>query len=467
MSSRHLRSAIGAALALCVMGISAGEKKPDLMDIYNLALKNDAQLAAARATLKAEEERVPQGLALLLPNIGLTANTRKNDVKQQVDRGKDIRQEYNSHNWGASLRQPVFNFANWFSYQQAETLSAKAQADFAVEQQNLILRVAEAYFNVLRAEDNLTSLKAEEEAYKGQLDRSQQRYNVGLIAITDVHESKAVYDTSRANRIKADSDLKNSFESLRVITAEYIDVIAQMNKEMPVSPPVPAVMEKWVEQAVVENLNVRSARESVSSALQQLKVSKSGHAPTLDAVVSYTDQKDGSQAGSRVDAGGVMSGRGKSTVYGLELSLPLFSGGATTSKTRESEYRLKTAEEQLDYQLRSVSASTRNQYRLVLSDIDRVDALCQGIVSSESALQATQSGYEVGTRNIIDVLDSQRKLYAAQRDYLTARYDYIIDTLKLKQAAGTLSPQDLVDLNKWLSQKAHSLLTPRCSVRQG
>ena len=463
MNSRHLRRVLCSALAVCAVNAGAGDKKPDLMDIYNMALQHDAQLAAARSVLKAEEEKVSQGLALLLPNIGLTASTQKNDAKLGVDSGKDLKPEYNSHSWAATLRQPVFNLSSWFTYKQSEILSAKAQADFALEQQNLILRVSEGYFDVLRAQDDLASVKAEEEAYKGQLERSQQRFNVGLIAITDVHESKAVYDTSRATRIRAESTLQNSYEALRVMTGSYLTLIASMNKEMPVNAPMPAAMEKWVDKAVAENLSLKSARETVDSALQQLRISKSGHAPTLDAVVGYTDYKDPTSAGDSAN-GGTVNGRGTATSYGLEFSLPLFSGGATTSKSRESEYRLKAAEEQLDYQLRSVSASARNQYRLVSSDIDRVDALCQGIVSSESALRATQSGYEVGTRNIIDVLDSQRKLYSAQRDYLTARYDFIVNTLKLKQAAGTLSPQDLIDLNKWISQAEHSLLTPGCSA---
>ncbi len=463
MNSRHLRRVLCSALAACAVHVSAGEKKPDLMDIYNMALQHDAQLAAARSTLKAEEEKMPQGLALLLPNIGLTANTQKNNHKQEVEGGKDLKPEYNSHNWAATLRQPVFNLSSWFTYKQSETLSSKAQADFAVEQQNLILRVSEGYFNVLRAQDSLASVRAEEEAYKGQLERSQQRFNVGLIAITDVHEAKAVYDTSRATRIRSESELQNSYEELRVMTGSYVSLIAPMNKEMPVNYPMPAAMEKWVDQAIVENLSLKSAREGVESALQQIKISKSGHAPTVDAIVGYTDYKDPARSGGMAN-GGTVNGRGTTTTYGLELSLPIFSGGATTSKTRESEHLLKAAQEQMDYQLRSVSASTRNQYRLVTSDIERVDALCQGIVSSESALRATQSGYEVGTRNIIDVLDSQRKLYAAQRDYLTARYDFIVNTLKLKQAAGTLSPQDLIDLNKWISQAEHSLLTPGCSA---
>ena len=457
MTSRRFLSGLGAAL-LALSGAVQAESPVNLLGVYDLALKNDAQIAAAQASLKASEEVVPQSRAALLPNISVTGNTYDNKSQQQVTNLSTGRRTSNwsSNSWTATLRQPLFNLESWFNFERADSLSDQARSQFSAEQQNLIMRVAEAYFNVLRAEDNFATAEAQEKAVKRQLDQTRQRFEVGLIAETDVHEARASYDASRVTRIQASNDVEVALEALLTITKQPIRVIAKLDKSMPVATPIPANMDNWVETAVAQNLSLAAARQAVTAAESQLRVSKSGHAPTLNAVASYSDTHDNSAAM------GELNGKYDTTTYGLELNIPIFSGGATSSKVRESTYLFEQSQFEMDQKLRSVSSNARNYFRTINSDVERVDARCQAIISASSALRATESGYEVGTRNIVDVLTSQSNLFTAQSDYLNARYDFLINTLKLKQTAGTLSPEDLNLLNDWLTAKADDELVPVC-----
>ena len=451
----------GSAVSLQAFASASGAAAASgysLMDVYNLALKNDAQLASARAGMQATKEKVPQTRALLLPNLSLIANTQYNKATTGVDGASDTKDNYNSHSWGATLSQPLFNLGSWFSYGQAKAFSGQAEYQFAYEQQNLMLRVSEAYFNVLRAEDSLITAQAEEKAVKQQLDQARERYNVGLIAETDVLETQAVYDNARVARILANNQVSVSYENLRTITNQVIDNIGKLKKAMPVVAPAPAIADEWVSKAVANNLTLKAARKGVEAAEENIRAKKSGHAPTLDAFASYGyNSSDSDRAHGQPSDNGLTTGKGDQTVFGLNLTVPLFSGGATSSQVREATYQMEQSQQNFDKLLRETNSGTRSYFLTVNSDVDRVEAQKQGIISSESALKATQSGYEVGTRNITDVLDAQKKLYAAQRDYLNARYDFIINTLKLKQLAGTLSPADLQDLNGWLTfRKADS-----------
>lgn len=463
MVSKRILSLLSGTLLTCAMTVQA-EQPMDLLEIYDLALKNDAQLAAARASWKASSEVVPQGRAALLPNISMSANTADNRSSQLVSEplgsGNDRTNNWNSHGWSATLRQPLFNLESWFNFERAEALSEQARIQFSVEQQNMIMRVSEAYFNVLRAQDNLATAKAEEKAVKRQLDQTRQRFEVGLIAETDVYEAKAAYDAARVTRIQGTNDVEVALENLTTITNVGVPAIAQMDKRMPVNTPVPAIAQEWVNTAIAQNLTLEAARKGVNVAEEQLRVSKSGHAPTLNAVATYSHINDPSTA--NVTLG--WNGKSNNTVYGLELSMPIFSGGATSSKVRESGYRLEESQQTVDLTLRQTTTNARNLYRTVNTDVDRIEARCQGIVSARSALKATESGYEVGTRNIVDVLNAQQVLYSAQRDYFNARYDFIINTLKLKQTAGTLSPEDLQALNDWMTGNPEEGMTvPVCT----
>ncbi len=460
MATKRLLTGISATI-LAASGLVAAAEPTDLLQVYELALKNDARLAAAQASFNASGEAVPQSRAALLPQISMSAETADNRRQllesNPLPSGSSRTSKWNSHGWSASLTQPLFNLESWFNFERAGILTDQARLSLSIEQQNLIMRVSETYFNVLRAEDTLATAEAEEKAVQRQLDQTQQRFEVGLIAETDVLEARAAYDGSRVTRIEASNSVNVALENLRTLTNTLINDLAKLDKTMPVASPAPAAVEEWVNTAVAQNLSLQAARKGVDAANFQLKASRSGHAPTLNAVASYAHDVTVPNPASNP------SGKTNTTSYSLQLSVPIFSGGLTSSKVRESGYRLDESMQTADQTLREVSAGTRNLFNTVNADVERVDARCQGIVSASSALKATESGYEVGTRNIVDVLNSQRNLYSAQRDYLNARYDFIINTLKLKQTAGTLSPQDLQDLNAWMHASGSEELTPVCS----
>ncbi|WP_067518915.1 TolC family outer membrane protein [Endozoicomonas ascidiicola] len=461
MSHNRRKGFLLAALAGAVLNVHAAvPSQVNLMDVYNLALENDAQLAAAKASMMATQEGVNQSRAGLLPTLGLKANTQYNKTTTEYESGSDTDSDYNSHGWGATLTQPLFNMNNWYTYDQAKSVGDQASAVFANAQQQLILRVAEAYFSVLSSEDALLTAKAQERALKQQLDQSRERYNVGLIAETDVLDALAAYDNARVARIQADNQVSVSYESLRTIVNQNVTNVAHMDKVMPVVAPAPSAPEEWVQSALANNLSLKASREGLMAAETNVKAKRSGHAPTVNAFASYNYSSDHSRRGTPGVNNQLMTGEGDQTVFGLQVDLPIFSGGATSSVTRQAGYQLEQAQKNYDQQLRDTNATTRNLLRTTISDVDQVQANCQVITSSESALKATQSGYEVGTRNITEVLDAQQRLYSSISNYLNARYNFIVNTLKLKQMAGTLSPADLEELNKWMTDGEDELSVP-------
>ena len=434
MSLNSRKGFLLAALTSAVLNVQAAETEYNLLEVYKLAQKNDAQLAAAQASMKATQEAVPQSKARLLPSINLSANANYNNTSEPKS------ESYNSNGWGANLTQPLLNMNSWYGLDQAEAQYAQAEAVFADEQQQLILRVSEAYFDVLRAEDSLATARVQEKAVKQQLDQARERYNVGLIAETDVLEAQAAHDNARVARILGENKVSVAYEGLRTITDYSVTDVAKLEKTMPVNAPMPASSDDWVNRAVESNIALQAARKGLDASEQAVRASKANHMPTINAVAGYNVNNSGlAQPGDTAGA-----------QIGLQFNLPIYSGGATSSQVRQAAYQLDQAQQSYDNNLRVTNSNTRNLFRTVNSDVERVDARCQGITSSESALKATQSGYEVGTRNITDVLDAQQKLFSATGDYLNARYDYIVNTLKLKQVAGTLSPEDLTELNNWM-----------------
>jgi len=415
----------------------------DLMTIYRQAVLNSADLAAAEADALARQEALPQARSQLLPNLGIGAGAAREDL--EIDNvGGD---EYSTHYYQASLTQPLFRADRWFTYQAAKATTQQAQLEFSATQQNLILEVSQAYFNVLQASDNLATAKAEEKAFERQLEQAQERFDVGLSARTDVLEARAGYDSARAARLTAETNLDVSYQALTRLTNQSYDSLYGISHELPVLPPTPASMQEWVETAAAQNLTLQASRYAIEGAEDSLRSSKAGYAPVVDAFVRYSNNN----GGASIPTAGQSSADTELTSFGVELSMPLFTGGLTTSQVRESTYRLTQAEQSSEAQRRRVVENTRNLYRTVTSSVEEVSARRQAIVSAKAALDATQTGYEVGTRNVVDVLDAQRNLFRTVRDYNTVRYNYIINNLSLKQAAGTLSPQDLQDLSQWLN----------------
>lgn len=434
------RLALSAVLASAIMSPQVWAE--DLMDVFSLSLKSDPQLLAEAASRLAVGELDDQAMANFLPQVDLSATTNKTwvDASAQNFGGQT---DYNNHGYTLSLVQPIYRRENFVQKNQAEIAIDGATASYAVAEQSLILRVAERYFAVLGAEDDLTFALAEKEAIAKQLEQIQQRFDVGMATITDVTEAQAAFDLASAAVIEAENALANANEQLRETTGKYVDDLAELEEESPLVSPEPASINEWSETALAQNPSIMVARANVNTAEQNIELQKSGHYPSLDLVAqkNYDSQSDGNFSGSS---------KTHTDVIGIQLNIPIYEGGAVVSRTREASYRLDEAMQNEEQQRRFVTRQTRESFNGVISGISRVQALKQAVVSNEKALESTQAGYEVGTRTTVDVLNARRNLFSARRDYARSRYDYILNTLRLKQAAGIVTVEDLQQINTWL-----------------
>lgn len=448
------RLSLALAVAAATVGLAQAEEAPlasktDLVTVYQEAAKNNADIAAARADYQARREVVPQARAGLLPNLSAGANY--GDTRTNVD-SPSATLSRSGLVYQANLSQPLFRADRWFQLQAAEATSEQAALELSATEQNLILQSAETYFAVLRAQDNLASTKAEEAAFKRQLDQANERFDVGLSDKTDVLEAQAGFDTARANRLLAERAVDDAFEALIALTNRDYVAVEGIVHSLPVLAPTPNDAKSWVDTAAAQNLNLQASLYAVTAAEENLRQRKAGHAPTLDAVASYQKGDNDSLGFTNSGAFGAprYSGDVAQRSIGLQLNIPLYSGGLTSSQVREAYQRLGQSEQLRESLRRQVVQNTRNLFRAVNTDVETVQARRQSIISNQSALEATEIGYQVGTRNIVDVLDAQRQLYSAVRNYNDARYDYILNNLRLKQAAGTLSPADLDALGSFL-----------------
>jgi len=425
------------ALALPAHAVAGG-----LLDNYLLARDNDPQLKAADATRLAQAETKDQSVALLLPNIALTGNTDKisSDTDSNFAFNPSRKEDFHTNGYSLVVTQPVYHHDYWVGLRQADATVAQAEADYGTAKQDLMIRLASGYFDLLAAQDNLDFARAEKEATARQLEQAKQRFEVGLIAITDVHEAQAQFDLTVAQEISADNLLANAREALQEITGQYEQAPQLLRDEIPLLSPEPTDIEQWVKTATAQNLNLKSAQFAREVASEETNRQRSGHFPTLDIVASKNHSDSNSAFGSQRDTDQIS----------LQLNVPLFAGGAVSSRTRQAAYRAEAAKQNLLQTRRSVVRQTRNAYLGVIAEISRVKALKQAVISSAKANEATQAGFEVGTRTIVDVLLSQRELFRAKRDYARSRYDYILNTLRLKQAAGSLAQTDIEAINGWL-----------------
>ena len=418
----------------------------NLADIYDLSVNNDPQLAVARANYMATKEALPQARAGLLPNVSVAGST--DDLKRTIV-NNSFTDEYNDHSWQAVLVQPLFRLDRWFQFQGAKNIEEGALAQFASDQQELIYRVADSYLNILEANAQLVSARAERDAVKRQLEQVQQRFDVGLVAITDVLESTAAFDSSTVNVIEAEGRQDITFETLLRLTGERYTEIEGLADEFPIEYPEPNNEEAWVQRALQGNYQLIAAQKNVASAQQTLYASRSQHLPTIDAQARYAESTSG--AAQNFLGGGSDDTEIEQRSYSLVVNVPVFSGGAVHSGAKQAGYRFEQAQRNFDLVQRQTVENTRNLFSAINTDVARVRARLRGIESSQSALDATQTGYEVGTRNIVDVLLAQQRLYLAQFQYASARYQYIRDTLRLKQTVGSLSPEDIYSLNKFIT----------------
>ncbi|MFO7530481.1 MAG: TolC family outer membrane protein [Marinobacter sp.] len=413
----------------------------DLIDTYEKALSYDSGIAAAQASFEAQQAASDVSKSSLLPQVDAFGNANHTDLDG------DIQDEsYKSTSYGVQLTQPLFRADSWFRYDASQFQTESARAQYNLAQQQLILDVATAYFNVLRAQDTVTTALATETAIQRQYEQAQERFDVGLIAITEVYEARASYDDAKSQRIAAENQLNVAKEQLARLTGEYPEDLDNLRRNFPLGRPEPMDPSAWETTALEQNWSIQSALYDLNASEANLKVAKSGHYPTLDLTASYGDND--------IDGGSSTLFEGTQGVIGLELNVPLYTGGGTQAGVRQQRSLVTVSEQQLNTVRRDVRVNTRSLFLTVNNNVETASALSQTIISRRSALDATRAGYEVGTRNIVEVLDAERAYYVALRDYANARYDYVINTLQLKQTAGTLSPQDLVGLNNWLSETA-------------
>ena len=431
------------ASAALLLGSSTGYAE-DLLQIYRFAQESDPQLRAAEAGNQAAQEVRAQNRAALLPQLNLSADVTQNksDIMESSNPIlPEAEDSYTSNGYNVSLSQSIYHHEYYVQLRQADARIAQANAEYEGAKQGLILRAAEAYFNLLGAQDSLATAEATKRAISQQLRQTQQRFEVGLSAITDVHEAQAAYDIAVAAELAAQSQVDNARENLREIIGREPVVLAVLKEEVPLLAPEPADIGQWVETAQQQNLSLIAFESAARAAREELNRRQAGHYPTLDLVArhNYSDTTDYAFGSERTD-----------NSIGVQLNLPIYSGGLTTAQTREARALYAQAQEQLEQQRRATVRDTRSAYLGVTTGISQVLARKQALASAQTALEATQAGFEVGTRTIVDVLDAQRVRYTAQSDYLRARYDYLLATLRLKQAAGSLSEADIAQINSWL-----------------
>jgi len=459
-----------ATLALVLLALPLAATAKDLIGVFEDAVHNDPVIRQADANRLAARESKPQALAALLPQLNGTAGITRDHssgfesqifevagssgspqlvVARTADQIDNTIQQ-----WSLNLRQNVFSWSNWMALKAASHEVAQAEANYAAAEQQLILRVSQAYFAVLTAIDTLDADQTSLEAIARQLDQANKRFEVGLIAITDVEDAKAARDSAASTVITAKRTLATSEDQLQEITGQKYDSLAKPGDNMPLNNPDPADQSRWVNISLEQNLSLISSRLSADIARENVRVAFGGHLPTLDLVAgrswNYTssDQIFDGQPFSNVDS------KVNDRQIGLQFTLPIYSGGFTQSKVRQAQYQWIAAKEGVVQSSRATERQARDAYLGVITGIARVQALRQAVESNRTSLKATEAGYEVGTRTSVDVLNARRLLVQAETDYATARYDYIVSVLQLRLAAGNLDRTQLADLNNWLTVTA-------------
>ncbi|USX13997.1 TolC family outer membrane protein [Oxalobacteraceae bacterium OTU3CAMAD1] len=425
----------------------------DLLQVYQQALANDATYASARSSVEAGRERITQGRSGLLPTISANGSNTRNtgdftpfnvgqvDVIGGVPVVANKRNtDFHSNTYTVALSQPLFNWGLWQTYQQSKLSQAQAEATFAQARLDLITRVAQAYFDVLTAQDNLTSTQAQKVATTEQLASAKRNFEVGTQTITDTHEAQAAYDLVVAQEFAAINDLDNKRTALQVIIGQAPGELAPLRVGVTIAAPEPAAVDPWISSAEGQNFAVISAQLSLEIAKREISRNRANHMPTanLIAQTQHTSQ--------------TASGTQKGNAIGVTWNIPIFNGFAITSKVRETIALEDKARNDLESTKRLASQNARQAFLGMNSGLAQVKALEAAELSSKSSLDSNKLGYQVGVRINIDVLNAQRQLYATQRDLSRARYDTIMNGLRLKSAAGTLKEDDLAPVNALLAR---------------
>ncbi|ASM95953.1 TPA: outer membrane channel protein TolC [Vibrio vulnificus] len=433
---------IGAALG----SLSSSVWADSLAEIYDLAKQNDPQLLSVQAKRDAAFEAVTSSRSTLLPQINLTAgyNINRSDVDPR---------DSDKLSAGINFSQELYQRSSWITLDNAEKSARQADAAYAATQQGLILRTAQAYFEVLKAQDNLEFVRAEKAAVARQLEQTKQRFEVGLSAITDVHDAQAQYDGVLADEVLAENSLTNSYEALREITGQEHKNLNVLDTKRFSASRSNASAETLIEEAQEKNLSLLSARITKDIAKDNISLASSGHLPslTLDGGYNYGNETNSNNGSVLNNSGDDYTTNDFS--LGLNLVVPLYTGGNTTSQTKQAEFNYVSASQDLEATYRGVVKEVRAQNNNINASIGALRAYEQSVVSARSALEATEAGFDVGTRTIVDVLDATRRLYDANKNLSNARYNYILSVLQLRQAVGTLNEQDVLDVDAGLVAK--------------
>ncbi len=457
-------------MALCACGTQV--PAADLLAIYQRALQNDPQLREAEAIRLAALEAKPQALSALLPQLNGSGtvsherDTGSQTITQPVSTTPDGpvtlqtipfdgRTTTTTHRYGIDLKQNIFRWENWVALKRADAQVAQAEADYQAAQQDLIERVAQRYFDVLAAQDDLEAQQVALTSIKRQLEQAESRYAIGLIAVTDVEEARAAHDSGAAAVIAAKRTLASTQELLREITGDPFDSLARPIEPFELANPDPISEDRWVDLALEQNLSLISSRLAADIARENVSSARGGHFPSLDLVGSgYKVTSNGtSEFSDGTPAGGTALDQHQRTI-GLQLTFPIYAGGMVSSQVRQAVYQHRAAKERVERVARQTEHDARDAYLGVLSEISRVKALRRAVESNATSLRATESGYEAGTRTAVDVLQSRQLWVQATTDYSRSRYDYMLNVLKLQQAAGILSQQSLEKINALLTEAA-------------
>jgi outer membrane protein len=432
-----------ALLGLAVAAVLAGPvRASDLLEVYNKAKGYDAEFAAAQAALDAGKEKGPQGLATLLPNVAGSANTFWN--RATIQQTNDLF-TFNSNGWTVQLTQPLFRWQNWEAYKQGELQVVQAEATFGAAGQDLVVRVAQAYFDVLQANDNLEFVKANKAAIAEQLAQAKRNFEVGTATITDTNEAQARFDLAAAQEIAAINDLEVKRRTLQLLIGDDPVSLTPLRPTLQIDAPQPNNMDEWVARAQDQNFQVRAQQAAVEIAKREIERQRAGHYPTVDLVGNVSDNTNQNLA--------ILAPRRtvEQTQIGLQINLPIFSGGAVLSRTREAAALYEKSRSDLDNVRRSAVLDARRSFLNVSNGLAQVKALEQALVSSETSLQSNRVGYEVGVRINLDVLNAVQQVFSTKRDLAKSRYDTILSGFRLKQAAGNLSEEDVQRANALLA----------------
>lgn len=434
--------------AISSLAIASPVIAADLLEAFRLAEQHDAKFRAVVASYQAGLTRLPQARAAFLPILSATADATRNDVETITDATILSRPAggavYNSTGYSLSLKQPLYNAVAFASLRQARAEVRRAEAEHAAARQDLIVRVAGAYFQALAARDGLNLAIAERQATARQLEVAEGRREVGLAAITDVHDARARYEIAKAQEIEAENQLADEQEALRELTGTRLEILSPLGPSIPLIAPDPPDIEQWVKTARAQSLAVAERREAADMAKEEVQRQRAGHYPTLDVV--------GNRA--REDTDGSITGpgfRADTTTVGLQLAVPLYQGGAVSARASEAAHRYTAARAELEGQQRATERSTRSAYQGAASGAARVTALAQAVTAAGRAFDAKREGFQAGINSNVDVLNAARDLFRARRDLAAARYEYVQNTLRLKQAVGTLNEEDILQVNAWLA----------------